>query len=194
MVNRETQLSESLERHGFPAIGEVTIQETVEKERDVQYEKLDCIISQYAREPGQLIRILHQAQDIFGYLPVEVQSFIAEKLEIPVSEVNGVVTFYSLFSSNPKGKHMLNLCMGTACYVKGAQELMDTLKDTLSIDEGETTPDRLFTLKSTRCIGACGLAPILVVDGNVRGKATPGDIVKIIEKYRKGEKSDRAKH
>lgn len=165
-----------------------------ENERKRQYSDLDQVINRYSREPGQLIRILQKAQDIFGYLPEEVQAYIAEKTEIPVSEVNGVVTFYSLFSTEPKGKTMLNICMGTACYVKGAQELMDALKEQLKIDEGETTPDKLFTVKSTRCVGACGLAPILVANEDVHGKIGARDVVKIIQKYRKGEKLENPKH
>lgn len=141
-----------------------------------------------------MIRILQKAQDIFGYLPEEVQAYIAEKTETPVSEVNGIVTFYSLFATEPRGKHTLDICMGTACYIKGAQELMDTLKENLKIDAGETTADHLFTVKSTRCIGACGLAPILVVNGDVHGNASSGEIKKIIKKYRKGEEVESKKH
>jgi len=141
-----------------------------------------------------LIRILQKAQEIFGYLPEEVQAYIAEKLEIPVSEVNGVVTFYSLFATEPKGKYTLSVCMGTACYVKGAQALMDALKEELKIDEGETTPDGVFTIKSTRCVGACGLAPILMANEDVYGKASPGEIKKIIQTCRKGESVDHKKH
>lgn len=165
-----------------------------ENQREEQYKDLDQVIQRYSKEPGQLIRILQKAQDLFGYLPEEVQSYIAEKTETPVSEVNGVVTFYSLFSTEPKGKNMLNVCMGTACYVKGAQEVMDAIKDQLKIDAGETTPDKLFTVKSTRCIGACGLAPILVANEDVHGKISAGDIVKIIQKYREGEKIENPKH
>lgn len=159
-----------------------------------KFNELDRYISLYAKEPGQLIIILQKAQDIFGYLPEEAQAYIAEKTGTPVSEVNGVVTFYSLFSTEPRGKCALDLCMGTACYIKGAQELMDTLKDQLQIDAGETTADHLFTVNTTRCIGACGLAPILVVNGEVHGNAKSGEIIKIIQKYRKGEDSESKKH
>lgn len=159
-----------------------------------KYDLLNQVMERYSKEPGQLIRILQKAQDIFGYLPGEVQAYIAEKTETPVSEVNGVVTFYSLFATEPKGKNMLNVCMGTACYVKGAQELMDALKDKLDIDEGETTPDRLFTIKSTRCVGACGLAPILVANEDVHGKIGSGDIPRILHKYQKGENIENPKH
>ncbi len=161
-----------------------------ENKKKKLYEELDRVIDRYSKEPGQLIRILQKGQDIFGYLPKEVQSYIAEKTGTPVSEVNGVATFYSLFSTEPKGKFMLNVCMGTACYIKGAQEIMDALKDRLKIDEGETTPDKIFTVKSTRCIGACGLAPVLVVNEHVHGKTGAKDIAKLLQKYRKGEKVD----
>lgn len=165
-----------------------------ERIEENKYGELDRVISMYSKEPGQMIRILQKAQDIFGYLPEEVQAYIAEKTETPVNEVNGIVTFYSLFATEPRGKHTLDICMGTACYIKGAQELMDTLKENLKIDAGETTADHLFTVKSTRCIGACGLAPILVVNGDVHGNASSGEIKKIIKKYRKGEEVESKKH
>ena len=165
-----------------------------EDHRSKQFADMDRVIRLYAGERVQLIRILQKAQEIFGYLPEEVQAYIAEKLEIPVSEVNGVVTFYSLFATEPKGKYTLSVCMGTACYVKGAQALMDALKEELKIDEGETTPDGVFTIKSTRCVGACGLAPILMANEDVYGKASPGEIKKIIQTCRKGESVDHKKH
>ncbi|OPY57340.1 MAG: NADP-reducing hydrogenase subunit HndA [Pelotomaculum sp. PtaU1.Bin035] len=165
-----------------------------DNKRERRYKDLDHVIEQYSREPGQLIRILHKAQDIFGYLPEDVQAYIAEKTETPVSEVNGVVTFYSLFSTEPKGKCTLKVCMGTACYVKGAQEIMDAIKEHLKVDEGETTADKLFTVKSTRCVGACGLAPVLVANDDVYGEAGAKDVVKIIHEYRKGEKIESSEH
>ncbi len=188
------QVKENIKGKERPeAVGE-QVESKEENEKVNQYIELDQVISRYSKEPGQLIRILQKAQDIFGCLSEEVQSYIAEKTENPVSEINGVVTFYSLFSTEPKGKHTFNLCLGTACYVKGAQELMDALKQQFKVDEGETTEDHLFTLKSTRCIGACGLAPILVVDGNVHGKISAGEITKIIQECRKGEKIESTKH
>ncbi|MDD4334180.1 MAG: NAD(P)H-dependent oxidoreductase subunit E [Desulfotomaculaceae bacterium] len=164
------------------------------KIRGNKFSELDQYINLYTKEPGQLIIILQKAQDIFGYLPEKVQAYIAEKTGTPVSEVNGVVTFYSLFSTEPRGKYTLDICMGTACYIKGAQELMNTLKDQLQIDAGETTPDNFFTVKSTRCIGACGLAPVLVVNGKVHRNANSGQITKIIKQYRKGEDGENKKH
>ena len=189
---QDTQIRVEPEGQELPATFKAETE--VIDDRKQKYGELDRVIQRYSNEPGQLIRILQKAQDIFGYLPEEVQAYIAEKTEIPVAEVNGVVTFYSLFSTEPKGKNMLNVCMGTACYVKGAQQVMDALKDRLKIDEGETTPDKLFTIKSTRCVGACGLAPILVVNEDVHGKISAGDVPKIIQKYRKGEKIENPKH
>lgn len=170
------------------------IEDSKVAESEKKYDELDRVIGRYSKEPGQLIRILQKAQDIFGYLPEEVQAYVAEKTEIPVAEVNGVVTFYSLFSTEPKGKHVLNVCLGTACYVKGAQEVMDAIKKDLKIDEGETTADGMFTMKSTRCVGACGLAPILITDADVHGQIESRDVAKIIGRYRKGEKVASAKH
>lgn len=166
-------------------------EENINKE---QYDELDRIIKRYSAGPGQLIRILQKAQEIFGYLPEKVQAYISEKTGIPVSEINGVVTFYALFSTEPKGKYELNVCMGTACYVKGAGELVEAIKGRLRIAEGETTTDGLFTLKSTRCVGACGLAPILTVNDEVHGKIGSTEVVKIIQKYQKAECGEPQKH
>lgn len=190
---QDTHLEELRERE-FPAAFVYDAMPGREKTEDNRFGELDRVISLYSKEPGQMIRILQKAQEIFGHLPEEVQAYIAEKTETPVSEVNGVVTFYSLFSTEPRGKYTLDVCMGTACYIKGAQEIMDTLKEHLRVDSGETTPDHLFTVKSTRCIGACGLAPIMVVNGDVHGNASSGDILKIIKRYRKGEEIESKKH
>ena len=193
-MEQEIQVKENMKENEHPEAVEQQVEFREENEKVNRYKELDQVINRYSKEPGQLILILKKAQDIFGCLSEEVQSYIAEKTENPVSEINGVVTFYSLFSTEPKGKHTFNLCLGTACYVKGAQELMDALKQQFKVDEGETTEDHLFTLKSTRCIGACGLAPILVVDGNVHGKISAGEITKIIQECQKGEKIEGTKH
>lgn len=176
------------EQEQIAGIEKQAADEVRENEKKQRYRALDQIIQQYAQKPGQLIGILHRAQEIFGYLPEEVQAYIAHKTGTPVSEVNGVVTFYSLFSTAPQGKYELKVCLGTACYVKGAQEIMDTLKENLQIDEGQTTKDALFTLKSTRCIGSCGLAPVLLANEEVYGEIAVKDVPKIIRQYRKGEK------
>lgn len=156
------------------------------KEEDIKV--LDEIISKYETEQGMLIRILQKSQKHFGYLPLEVQSYISEKLNIPISKVNGVVTFYSLFSEKPRGKYTIGVCLGTACYVKGAQEVLDAIKDELQINVDETTMDGLFTLKATRCIGACGLAPVVTINDEVHGRLTPSDIPSILYKYIKTHK------
>ncbi|MGI6730092.1 MAG: NAD(P)H-dependent oxidoreductase subunit E [Bacilli bacterium] len=130
---------------------------------------------------------LHDAQRIFGCIPIPVQKIIAEELDESVSKINGVVTFYSHFSLEPKGKHIINVCMGTACYVRKSQEIIDTLCSALKIQPGETTPDGKFTLAAARCIGACGLAPVLTIDGKVYGKATSKGIRSVIEELIKEE-------
>lgn len=145
--------------------------------------KLDAIIEKYKDTRGALIPVLHEAQDVYGYLPLEVQRVIAEKLDIPLAEVYGVVSFYTQFSINPKGKYQINVCMGTACYVKGANEILDKFKTRLSIDVGECTEDGLFSLEACRCIGSCGLAPVVTINDDVYGKLIADDVDGIIDKY-----------
>lgn len=145
---------------------------------------LDAVIAKHKAEPGALMPILQEAQDIYGYLPVEVQKEIAAGLDIPVSEVFGVVTFYSQFLLNPKGANPVNICLGTACYVKGAGKLMEKCEELLGIECGGLTPDLKFSLDATRCIGACGLAPVLTVNGEVYGKITVDDVDSILAKYK----------
>lgn len=156
--------------------------------RDFDYEKIDEIIDRYKTNDSMLIRILQKTQQMIGYLPMEVQSYISERLNIPISTVNGVVTFYSFFSQKQQGKYTIGVCMGTACYVKGAQEVLEAIKEELQIDVGETTMDELFTLKATRCIGACGLAPVITVNDDVYGRLSPADIPSILYKYIKTHK------
>ena len=148
-------------------------------------EQLEEIIEKYKETPGALIPVLHEAQDLYGYLPFEVQKIIADGLNIPVAKVYGVVTFYSQFSLNPKGKYRVSVCI--ACYVKGAAEILDKLKERLSIDVGECTDDGLFSLDSCRCIGACSLAPVVTINDEVYGKLVPADIDGIIDKYEAAE-------
>lgn len=145
---------------------------------------LDALIAKYKDERGALMPILQQAQDIYGYLPVEVQEDIAAGLGIPVSEVFGVVTFYSQFLLNPKGTNPVAVCLGTACYVKGSGKLMDKLEELLGISAGGLTEDLKFSLDATRCIGACGLAPVLTVGEDVYGRLEPSMLEGIIAKYR----------
>lgn len=160
----------------------------IEKKDKENYKKLDEIIEKYKEQEGMLIRILQKSQNVFGHLPLEVQSYISYKLNIPISQINGIVTFYSLFSQEAQGKYTIGVCLGTACYVKGAQEVLDAIKEELQIDVGETTMDKLFTLKATRCIGACGLAPVITINEDVYGRLSPADIPGILHKYIKDHK------
>lgn len=157
-----------------------------------QTEQLDAVIEKYRSTPGALIPVLHEAQDIFGYLPPEVMKKIAKGLEIPEAKVYGVATFYSQFSLNQKGKYRVNVCLGTACYVKGAAEILDKLKERLMIEVGECTEDGLFSLDSCRCIGACSLAPVMTVNDEVYGRLTVDDIDGIISKYEALESKEKA--
>lgn len=161
---------------------------TIKDQDEKLFSELDKVLENYKGQQGRLIRILQKSQDIFGYLPVEVQTYISAKMSIPISTVNGVVSFYSLFSQEPRGKYVVSVCLGTACYVKGAQEVLNAIKDELQVKEDETTMDGLFTVKSTRCVGACGLAPVVTVNDEVYGLVTPDDIPGIMHKYLKQHK------
>ena len=152
-----------------------------------KYEELGNYINELQANSTELIAILHRAQHIFGYLPKEVQEFIAEKLNIPVSKVYGVVTFYSFFTMEKKGKYVINVCLGTACFVRGADKILSEFERLLGIKNGETTPDGKFTLSSLRCVGACGLAPVVQVNGKTYGNATLETVKQIIEEYSKEE-------
>ena len=146
-------------------------------------DQLVSICDKHGNQPGELINILHEAQEAFGYLPREVQEIIARQLNIPVSKVYGVVTFYSFFSMEPKGEHPISVCMGTACYVRGAEKVLDEFKRVLNINVGETTPDGKFSLSSLRCVGACGLAPVVLIGEKVYGRVVPGDVEKILQEF-----------
>jgi len=152
------------------------------KEQELELYEL---IKAYKDEPGVLMPILQGAQDIYGYLPIEVQTLIAEGLDIPLEEVYGVVTFYSQFSLNHKGKYRVSVCLGTACYVKAAGEIFELLEHMLGIKGGECTEDGMFSLDACRCVGACGLAPVVMVNDDVFGRITPEDVGGIIDKYKK---------
>ncbi|MBO5328676.1 MAG: NAD(P)H-dependent oxidoreductase subunit E [Clostridia bacterium] len=149
-----------------------------------QLSKLNAVIEESKSVPGCLMHILQEAQGIFGYLPIEVQTIIAEKLNVSLSEVYGVVTFYSQFSLQPKGKYRISMCLGTACYVKGADKVLEEIEKQLGIKCGECTPDGLFSVDSCRCVGACGLAPVMMINDDVYGKLTPDMIKGILDKYR----------
>lgn len=149
------------------------------------FRELEEYIDNIKTTKGALIEILHKAQEIFGYLPRDVQLFVARKLGIPGAEVFGVVSFYSYFTVKPMGKHTISVCMGTACYVRGADKIISKMKDYLGIESNETTEDGLFSLKDVRCIGACGLAPVILVDGKVYGRVKENEVEDIINQYRK---------
>lgn len=151
---------------------------------DEKWKRLEGIIAEHKGAAGALIPVLHKAQLLFGYLPKEVQLAVAEGLDMPISEVYGVVTFYSLFSLKPRGKYTVGVCMGTACYVKGAAEVLSALEKELTVVPGNTTEDGLFTLEITRCVGACGLAPVITIGDDVYGRLTSDKIPDIVAKYR----------
>jgi NADP-reducing hydrogenase subunit HndA len=148
-----------------------------------QEQKLLGIIEANRKSKGALMPILQEAQELYGYLPFEVQQIISEKMGMPLEEVYGVVSFYAQFSLNPKGQYQISVCLGTACYVKGSHDILDRLTIKLGIKPGEITGDGKFSLEATRCIGACGLAPILTVNDEVYGRLVPDDVDKILSKY-----------
>ncbi len=149
---------------------------------------VEAICDRFSKEPSPLMMILSAIQKEYGYIPLEVQEIVSEKTGIPVAEIYGVVTFYSFFSLNPKGKFVVGICLGTACYVKSSQGLVDKFESLLGIKAGETTPDGLFTIEAIRCIGACALAPAMSINGKVYSKVTPDQVGKIIDEYRAMEK------
>lgn len=149
--------------------------------------QLKEVIAARKEQPGCLMPVLQQAQEIYGYLPIEVQAIVAEGLGISLSEVYGVATFYSQFRLNPKGIYRISICLGTACYVKGAAKVLEAVERKLGIQVGECTPDGLFSLESCRCVGACGLAPVMIINDEVFGRMTPEQVPVILEDYaRKG--------
>ncbi len=148
-----------------------------------QEEKLLAIIAELKNQPGCLMPIMQKAQDVYGYLPIEVQTIIADGLGIPLEKVYGVATFYAQFALYPKGKYKISVCLGTACYVKGSGDLYNALMEKLGIAGGECTPDGKFSLEACRCIGACGLAPVLTVNDDVYGRLTVDDLDEILAKY-----------
>ncbi len=147
-------------------------------------EETKSILSKYKKDKSNLIQILNEVQEHFGYIPQKAQMEISEYLDMEMAEIYGVITFYSRFTLKPKGKYNISVCLGTACFVKGSEKLLDTAKEALKIKEGETTADGKFSIDATRCIGACGLAPVFTVNEEVYGKATPEMMKKVIEEYK----------
>ncbi|MBR6094088.1 MAG: NAD(P)H-dependent oxidoreductase subunit E [Lachnospiraceae bacterium] len=148
-----------------------------------QEAELRKVIAENKDEKGALMPIMQKAQDIYGYLPIEVQTIIADEMGIPLEKVYGVSTFYAQFALNPKGQYQISVCLGTACYVKGSGDIYAKLEEILGIKGGECTPDRKFSLDACRCVGACGLAPVMTVNGEVFGRITPKDVQGILDRF-----------
>ena len=153
-------------------------------ENNQMFQELNNFIDSLETKDGALIEVLHRAQEIFGYLPKEVQTFVAQKLNLPLSKVYGVITFYSYFTTEPRGKNVINICMGTACFVRGSGDILKEFENELGIKNGETTPDMKYTLGSLRCVGACGLAPVVTINDKVYGHFQKSDVKNILKEYR----------
>ena len=148
-----------------------------------QEQQLLASIDELKNQPGSLMPIMQKAQEIYGYLPIEVQTMISDQTGVPLEKIYGIATFYAQFALAPKGKYRISVCLGTACYVKGAQSVFDKLVELLKIEEGECTPDGKFSLEACRCVGACGLAPVMMINDDVYGRLTPDMIEGILAKY-----------
>ncbi|BBB90290.1 MAG TPA: NAD(P)H-dependent oxidoreductase subunit E [Methylomusa anaerophila] len=148
-----------------------------------KYDRIAEVIAKYKNKEGSLIQVLHLTQSIYGYLPLDLQKFIAEGMEKPLSEVSGVVTFYSFFATEPRGEHTIRVCLGTACYVRGGKKIVDRLEEILDVKVGGTTKDQKFTFEVARCIGACGLAPAMMIDDVVYKQVNPDKLETILAKY-----------
>ena len=151
---------------------------------DDQVNELKQEIKKLKKLKGPIMPILHEAQRIFSCIPLEVQKIVSEEIGVPIAEINGIVTFYSSFSMSPKGKHIIGVCLGTPCYVRGAQTILDAVKTELGIDVGETTKDGYYTLEAIRCIGTCGMAPVMAFDEDVIGEMDVSKAKRLIKKYR----------
>ena len=157
--------------------------ELLEEFTPEQIKELDGIIDKHRGRAGGLIPVLERAQERLGFLPIPVQKRVGRELGIPFSHVYGVVTFYSFFTMQPRGKHTVRVCMGTACYVRGGKKIAENVKKLFGIKEGETTPDRMFTYETVRCLGACGLGPVVVVDEDIHGRVKPDKVKNILQQY-----------
>ena len=155
-----------------------------EPDESEKISQISDFIERYKHREGSLIQVLHVAQQIYGYLPMHVQRLIADGLDLPLSEVSGVVTFYSFFTTQPRGKHIIRVCLGTACYVRGSKKIIQRLEELLKVGVGDTTDDRLFSLEVARCIGACGLAPAMTIDEKVYKQVNAEKLDSILAQYR----------
>ncbi|GAA0180717.1 NADH-quinone oxidoreductase subunit NuoE [Clostridium sediminicola] len=153
-------------------------------DRDDRIIKTREMVQKFKNVKGALIPVMHEVQKMYGYLNEEALEVVSEELKIPLAEIYGVATFYSQFSLEPKGKHQIKVCLGTACYVKGAQNILDKFSHELKVEVGKTTEDGKFTLEAARCIGSCGLAPVIMVDDKVYGGLHPNDVIRILEEYK----------
>lgn len=158
------------------------VYDEAEEERQMMVE-IDRVIETYKNQAGSLIKVLHATQNIYGYLPLHIQQYVAKGMNIPLSEISGVVTFYAFFSITPRADHAIKVCMGTACYVRDGKKVVDRLEEELGISAGQTTEDRHFSIEITRCLGACGLAPVIMIDDDVHQQVNPDKIEKILAKY-----------
>ena len=149
-----------------------------------QEAQLKAVIAEYGDDKSNVMVVMQKAQEIYGYLPIEVQTIISDAMDVPIEKIYGVATFYAQFALAPKGEHEVSVCLGTACYVKGSQAIYDKISEVLDIGEGECTPDRKFSLVSCRCVGACGLAPVMMVGEDVYGRMTPDQVEDVLNKYR----------
>jgi len=156
----------------------------VEEISRTEWEKIDQVIYKFKNKQGVLIPVLKEVQDICGYLPKKVQHRIAQGLQLPASQVYGVVSFYAFFTTIPRGKHVIRVCLGTACYVRGSKQILDNLQRELHVEVGGITQDRKFSLEAVRCLGACGLAPVIVIGNDTYGMITPGKAIEIVSSYR----------
>ncbi|MBN1816098.1 MAG: NADH-quinone oxidoreductase subunit NuoE [Sedimentisphaerales bacterium] len=165
---------------------------------EITQEKMDQIkayIDRVKQQPyptSYLIAVLHYVQGLFGYVPREVMDFVAQEMNLPTAHIWGVATFYHYFNLKPIGKHVISVCMGTACYVKGAHDVLEAIKRELQIQVGQTSEDRLFTLQEARCLGACGIAPVIMIDGKIHGELTAKSVVELIHRYRKAARGKTA--
>ncbi len=151
--------------------------------RQEDVNKIKDICTSFGNDPRELINVLHKCQEYFGYLPAEVQEVVSDELDVPVAKIYGVVTFYSFFTMTPRGKHPISICMGTACYVRGAETVLEEFSKELGLQVGQTTKDGKFSLSNLRCVGACGLAPVVMIGDKTYGRVAPDDVRSILKEY-----------